>query len=764
VFVILVTLAVAISGYPTSVVQGAMDRLAGFLERRRRVVLLAWVVILLAAMPFAAKQTDHLTSGGFEVRGSQSQVVSENIHRFEGAQRDNLAVVLARRPGSEAAAVRAQVDRVGRIAAGLPHVELTPQAAAAAKRDASSASITVVPLTVQGDRDQAADMAVDFRDRLGTASHDGVEPHLVGQQALWAGMQDLTKEDLAGAERIGFPVVLIILLAAFGSLAAAALPLALGFASVMITGAIIFFLSQATPMSVFVTNIASMIGIGVAVDYSLFVLARYREEIRRGLERVEARRIALRTSGVAVTFSGVTVMLSLAGLYLVDSTTIRSMAMGAIVVVAISILAAVTFLPALMGLLGRRAYARGRLAIVFGLLVRNLRTRRRRRGSTQATPRRGFWERWTAIVTARPWISALATAAVLLALAIPALSLHFGNGALRQFPKDNETRVGAELAAQKTGPGATGPVQAVAEFDSGRATDDANRAALASYVTELRSDPDVARVARPQPSTDGRAVLVTVIPRDDPESDESGALVDRMRADPGPLRGVAAVQVGGATAFNSDFVDLVSGSMWKILLFVLVFSYLVLFLLLRSVLLPLKAVVMNLLSVAAAYGVLVTVFQYGWFDGLFGYESLGYVNAMTPPFLLAIVFGLSMDYEVFLLSRIRERYDATGDTQRSVAEGLRASAGTISSAALIMVAVFAVFAGTGTPSIKEIGVGMSVAIALDATLVRLILVPATMEIMGRWNWWLPKRVDRVLPHAGFEGRSGRGEPALDLGR
>jgi RND superfamily putative drug exporter len=228
---------------------------------------------------------------------------------------------------------------------------------------------------------------------------------------------------------------------------------------------------------------------------------------------------------------------------------------------------------------------------------------------------------------------------------------------------------------------------------------------------------------------------------------------------------VADVSVGGATAFNKDFIELVSGSMWKILLFVLVFSYLVLFLLLRSVLLPLKAVVMNLLSVAAAYGVLVMVFQYGWFDSLLGFDSLGYVNAMTPPFLLAIVFGLSMDYEVFLLSRIRERYDATGDTQVSVAQGLRASAGTISSAALIMVAVFGVFAGTGTPSIKEIGVGMSVAIALDATLVRLILVPATMEIMGRWNWWLPRRLDRVLPHAGFEsGSRGSAEPALDLGR
>jgi RND superfamily putative drug exporter len=367
------------------------------------------------------------------------------------------------------------------------------------------------------------------------------------------------------------------------------------------------------------------------------------------------------------------------------------------------------------------------------------------------------------MVTARPWVSALATAGVLLALAIPALSLHFGNGALRQFPKGNETRVGAELAAQRTGPGAAGPVQVVAQLNSGQVTDDANRRALASYVSELRSDPEVAHVAGPQPSRDGGAALITAVPRHDPESPRAEALVDRMRADAGPLRGVAHVEVGGATAFNKDFVDLVSGSMWKILLFVLVFSYLVLFLLLRSVLLPLKAVVMNLLSVAAAYGVLVMVFQYGWFDRLLGYDSLGYVNSMTPPFLLAIVFGLSMDYEVFLLSRIRERYDATSDTRRSVAEGLRASAATISSAALIMVAVFAVFAGTGTPSIKEIGVGMSVAIALDATLVRLILVPATMEILGRWNWWLPKRVDRVLPHAGFEGRSARREPALDLG-
>jgi RND superfamily putative drug exporter len=230
-------------------------------------------------------------------------------------------------------------------------------------------------------------------------------------------------------------------------------------------------------------------------------------------------------------------------------------------------------------------------------------------------------------------------------------------------------------------------------------------------------------------------------------------MVDRIRSGEtgGPsFARVADVEVGGATASVEDFRDLVSGSMWKIALFVLAFSYLVLFFLLRSVLLPLKAVLMNLLSVGAAYGVLVAVFQYGWLDGITGYDSLGYINTMTPPFLLAIVFGLSMDYEVFLLSRIRERYDATGDTRLAVAQGLAKSAATISSAALIMVAVFAVFAGTGVPSVKEIGLGLAVAIALDATLVRLVLVPATMELMGRWNWWLPAPVARLMPEASFE--------------
>jgi RND superfamily putative drug exporter len=264
------------------------------------------------------------------------------------------------------------------------------------------------------------------------------------------------------------------------------------------------------------------------------------------------------------------------------------------------------------------------------------------------------------------------------------------------------------------------------------------------------------------PARDGGAALVAITPRHDPESDAARGLVDRLRSGSvgaGALGRAATIEVGGATAAVEDFRVQVSGSLWKIALFVLALSYLVLFVLLRSVLLPLKAVLMNLLSVGAAYGVLVAVFQYGWIDGFLGFESLGYVNTMTPPLLLAIVFGLSMDYEVFLLTRIKERYAATGDTRTAVAQGLARSAATISSAALIMVAVFAVFAGVGVPSVKEIGVGLAVAVALDATLVRLVLVPAAMEVMGRWNWWLPRPLARLLPEADFEGATPAGAPA-----
>jgi RND superfamily putative drug exporter len=731
--------------------QSAMNRLSAFVRRRRKLVAVAWLVLLLLSIPFASRQTENLTGGGFEAPGSGSAEVDHAVKRFQGASSEALGVVLQRK-GGDAAATQAAVDRVGKAAAKVDNIELTAAAAAKAKSDGAQDALVLMPLAVTGSREEALQAAKDLRDEVGVGEvKDGVQPYVVGQQALWAGMQDLQKEDLEKAETTGFPLILIVLLAVFGSALAALLPAGLGIAAVIVTGVAIYFLALVTTMSVFVTNVASMLGIGVAVDYSLFLLSRYREELERGAHRDEALDIAMRTSGATVVFSGLTVVVSLAGLFLLDSTVMRSMAIGAIVVVVIAILGAITLLPALIALLGKRADERGRVVSVTGALVR--RVTRRKTAAERGVPQGEFWRKWSERVMRRPALSAILSAGFLLVLAIPALSLNFGNGALAQFPKDYETRVGAELASQKVPPGASAPTIVVADFGKGAASDPANKAALARYAAGLKESSRVAQVGPPVTSEDGHAALLNVILAQDPENDTSLGVIDDLRDEGGRASGldkVAKISIGGSSAQIRDFSDLISGGLWKIFAFVMVCSYLVLLVVLRSVLLPLKAVLMNVLSVAAAWGVLVAVFQYGWLDGISGYNSLGYVQAVTPPLLLAIVFGLSMDYEVFLLSRIRERYLATGDNRLAVSQGLQSSAKVISSAAVIMVVVFGVFATTGVPQIKEIGLGLAVAIALDATVVRLVLVPATMQLMGNWNWWMPEWLGRILPEADFE--------------
>jgi RND superfamily putative drug exporter len=718
-----------------------------------------WLALLVVSVPLAARQTEHLTGGGFEVPGSGSAAVAREMERFSGVSSDPLAVLL-RRGAGDAAALRRAVDRVDRAAAKIAHVELEDAAAAEARARTARSAVVIVPVRVDGGQDASMDAAVALRDELGVGREtDGVQPYLVGQQALWAGMLELQKEDLARAEGAGFPAILIVLLAVFGSVLAALLPVGLGVAAVTVTGAAVYALALVTPMSIFVTNVASMLGIGVAVDYSLFLLARYREELARGAGRDDALDAAMRTSGVTVVFSGTTVVISLAGLFLLDSTVMRSMAIGAIVVVAIAVLGAVTLLPALIALLGERLERPGRIVSATGALARRV-ARRPATGRRAPDPRGGFWRRRHEQLMRRPALSATLVAGVLVALAAPALSLHLGDGALRQFPTDHETRRGAELAAREISPGAASPTFVVASLTRGSVASAGNRAALERYAERLRTLPGVAAVTGPQGSGDGRAALLAVVARRDPESREAQQLVDRLRADGGRAVGLdrrARVSVGGAAAQLHDFSNLIAGGLWKILAFVVICTYLLLLLVLRSVLLPLQAVVMNLLSVGAAYGVLVAVFQHGWLDGVTGLESLGYINAVTPPLLLAVVFGLSMDYEVFLLSRIRERYLATGDNSRAVAEGLQASAKVITSAAVIMIVVFGVFALTGVPQIQEIGIGLAVAIAVDATLVRLVLVPATMELLGPWNWWLPQWLERVLPEIGVESEQAAGE-------
>jgi uncharacterized membrane protein YdfJ with MMPL/SSD domain len=726
-----------------------MVQLSGFLGRRRRWVLGAWIVVLAVALPFASHQTDHLTGGGFDVPGSESKAVSDSLQNDFSAKTGGIAILLQAERSAGPAARAAAVGRVRRAVASLDEVALPPAAARRAELALRRTGTAVLPLHSEQSSDRQIDSAATLREDLdpGTVTN-GVTTYMAGQPTIWAGLQELSKTDLSKAEAGGFPIVAIILLVIFGSLAAAVLPLVLGFVSVIVTGALIYFISLHMGTSVFVTNMASMIGIGVAIDYSLFILARYREERARGRDKDAARAEALSTSGLAVAFSGLAVIVSLAGLWMVDNQALRSMALGAMTVVAVSILTATTLLPVLITMLGDRVLPGGIVAKVLGVF--------RRRG--ERPDREAFWVRWTARVMAHPWVAVIGVSSVLLFLAIPLLSIETGTQALKQFPKDSDVRIGNELVSKQLG-GGTDPVQIVASFD-GSSLDRAQRAEVAGFIHTIAKTPGVSSVA--PPSFAAGDVLIQATPSAPSESDATIALVSRLRDSivPGAaLSRVATVEVGGETARSQDARAQISGSMWKIVLFVLALSYLVLMVMLRSLLLPLKAVLMNLLSIGAAFGVLVAIFQWGWFDSLLGFENQGALDTINVPLIFAIVFGLSMDYEVFLMSRIREHYLEHGDNERAVAEGLSTSARTISSAALIMTAVFSVFVLTGVPSIKELGLGCAVAIALDATLVRLILVPAAMKLLGSWNWWMPSWLDRALPDLSFEaGGSPEPEP------
>ncbi len=442
-------------------------------------------------------------------------------------------------------------------------------------------------------------------------------------------------------------------------------------------------------------------------------------------------------------------VVSLAGLWMVDNQALRSMALGAMVVVAVSILTATTLLPALISMLGDRVMPGGIVARALTFFKRRV-FRRPERPILDGPP---FWERWTSRIMGHPWRSIAFAGGLLLLLAVPLLSIQVGTEALNQFPKGSDVRVGNELASQKLG-GGTDPIQITASFDGAP-----DRLAVAAFARTVAATPDVASVAPPDLSSD--AALIQATPSVPSESDAATALVERLRDTVVPasaLARTASVDVGGETARSHDSRVQISGSMWKIVLFVLALSFLVLMVMLRSLVLPLKAVLMNLLSIGAAFGVLVAIFQWGWFSGLLGFETQGALETINVPLIFAIVFGLSMDYEVFLMSRIRERYAAHGDNERAVAEGLSSSARTISSAALIMTCVFSVFVLTGVPSIKELGLGCAVAIALDATLVRLILVPAAMKLLGDWNWWMPSWLDRILPRLNFEDGGAEPEP------
>jgi RND superfamily putative drug exporter len=470
--------------------QAAMDRLGSFISRRRKFVLGTWIVLLVLALPFFAMQTKHLTAGGFEVPGSQSTFVADSIKQFPGVESEKLVFVF-NNSKKDKAALDAAITKAVDATKGVEGVAVIPQAEQAA-RAGSDQPIVLMALKVTGSADTTADAAAELRKNADILKgEDAAVPiHLVGQQALWAGMQDLSKEDLEKAEFAGFPIVFIVLLLIFGSVAAALLPLSLGFIAVALTGAVVYFLAMAVEMSIFVTNVSSMLGIGVAVDYSLFILARYQGGDRpRALQRMRRARPRCGPPGLAVAFSGVTVIIALAGLFLIDSKTMHSMAIGAIVVVAIAILGAVTLLPALIKTLGHRAYEPGK---VIGKVTAKL-SRKPKEGVDP------FWTRWTNRLMSRPVLYATAATVFMLILAIPAISLKWGTGATNQLPSSFETAQGIDLAAKAAGAGAGGPAQVVLDFGNSSV----NQQAVDQFAADAGKVTNVASVAKPVISSTG---------------------------------------------------------------------------------------------------------------------------------------------------------------------------------------------------------------------------------------------------------------------
>jgi uncharacterized membrane protein YdfJ with MMPL/SSD domain len=723
--------------------QALICRVDGLLRQRLVVVIAIWLAVVAIAVPLALRQSDHLTAGGFSVPGSQSARVDAVLAReYPEADRAVIAVLLW--PGKSATpqALSVGVERVVRETRHLAGAELPKQVQELAPFAAELGEPVVMPLKVTASEDQARNIVRTLRSRLGVGrpTSDGIEVHLLGESALWAGLEETAKTQLTSAETIGVPILLVVLLMIFGSLWTALVPLTIGAVALVVTGGIVYCLSLIVPLSLFTMDAASMLGIGIAIDYSLIVLLRVRQELAIW-DLADARKIALATSGSAVMFSGITAIAALGGVLIVPIGALRSMALGAALIIFVSVIGSITLLPALITALGSRRISRS-----------NFRTGRPPSPTPQKNAR--VWERWIAAVTRRPVIAIIVVGSLLGAICLPALSMRTNTGVLQQLDPKNETRVGFTEAAQLAGSGILGPASVLLH-----APHSASAPSLKQSVERLRQIaerlPNVHRLGATELSRNHDYATFTVVPTLNPESSGAEQLVKHLRQSlPPALAGTRiSVAVGGATATQLDEVQKIGTSMWKILLAVLLISLTPLMVLLRSIVLPLKAIAMNLLSVGAAYGVLVIVFQWGWLDTLVNYHAPGHVDTLVPPLLLAIVFGLSTDYEMFLLTRIRERWLATDDSRRAVEEGLAASARTITGAAFIIVCVFAVFVGTGIPIIKEIGLGAAVAIGIDATLIRLVLVPAAMTLLGDWSWWLPRPLRRARIAPATEART-----------
>lgn len=758
-----------------------LARLARFCFRRRRIVLVCWALLLVGSGALQGTiGSDYRTEFGLPSSESQKgfQVLKENFGGTGGGL--NAQIVFQAKQGINDPVVKAEMEKFLARAATLKGVSIAspyrPEGGQQIARQGDLAG-RLAFADVGLDKGLTQQDFLRYRKTLIRA-----EPKIDGLSVLLGG-QAFGEFKPPETELIGLAFAVVILIMAFGSVLAMGLPIGTALFGIFVGSGLLAIATQFLSVPDFTPFVGIMIGLGVGIDYALFIITRYRDGLRRGMSYEDATVEAMDTAGRAVLFAGITVMISVLGMWLMNLKFIQGLAVGASLTVLAVLAASMTLLPALLGFAQHRinvtrrrgvvgavglalAFLGGGIkipalaaigaliivaAIALGFFVPALRTEVPHRAEKPL--RETIWFKWSRLIQRRPWPMAIAGFAVLGLLAAPVLSLRLGFPDEGNFPKNTQTRKAYDLVAQGFGAGFSSPMIITA-----RLTKPNDLAAMEAVSKAVAADPDVAFASPaftpPQQGSDPKAALIRVITRSSPQDVATDALVKRLRNEvvPSATAGTSvSAYVAGNGPANLDFSSYLAKRTPVFFGAVLGLSFLLLMLVFRSLLVPLKAVIMNLLSIGAAYGIVVAIFQWGWAKELVGVGKGGPIEPFLPMMLFAIVFGLSMDYEVFLLSRMKEEFDRTGDNATAVADGLATTARVITAAAAIMVVVFGAFVLEDQRTIKMFGIGLATAVFLDATIVRMLLVPATMELLGAKNWWIPKWLDRVMPKINVEG-------------
>ncbi len=724
-----------------------IERWAQVVAHRARRVLVVGVLVTIAAATYGFGVFDSLSQGGFDDAGTESaRELRLEQETFGNRTVDVVAIYSAPVGGDLEAADPAFERAVRDVVAALPAdlvtsvvvaYDLPPEAAASlVSRDGTALQ---VPVSLAGESQDDFLTAYDEISPVLESVGGGLEVELAGSYAVYNDVNEITSKDLKRAEIISLPIVVLLALLIFGSLVAASMPAVVGVLAMIGSLAVLRLLTEFVEVSVFSVNVVSLIGIGLAIDYALFVISRFREELALLPDAPDSAGIAitrtLATAGRTVLFSGLTVAAAMSSLLIFPQNFLRSMGYGGMAAVLIAMLAALTMLPAALVLLGRRVDA-GRLP-----------WRRGRAVASSAGEER--WGRLAHAVMRRPLLVMSATIVLLLAIASPFLGASWGSVDYRVLPGDAPAHQAFETLNSEFG-----AEQSTANLLlSGTSASDV--ATYRDAVLEVDGVIGVADVA-----AEGDVTLLRAAWEGNSQSTYSQDLVETLRE---ISPGSGEVLVGGLSADTVDLIDSVGSHLPWMALIVVVIMMVLLFLAFGSLVLPIKAIVMNLLSIGAAFGVVTWIFNDGNLSGLLGFESQGFLDATNPILMVAVLFGLSMDYEVFLLSRVREQWDRTGDNTIAVATGVQKTGRIITSAALLLGVVIGAFGTSGIVFMKMLGVGMLVALFIDATIVRALLVPATMKLLGRWNWWAPAPMARWWDRYGFrEGpEAGEGSPAAD---